>query len=85
MDIVLELTDTFITDYVYAFAFPKQPAPYDYPAAANATQQLFSSWTYTPATKFFSVEPSDAAYRSQWDRDHPLRQLITLYFITWYV
>lgn len=85
MDIVLELTDTFITDYIYAFAYPKRLAPYDYPAAANTTQQAFSSWTYKPATQFFSIEPSDAAYQSEWDRENIWRQLITLYFITWYV
>lgn len=84
MDIVLEVTDSFITDYIYAFAFPKRLAPYDYPAAANTTQQVFSSWTYKPATQFFSIEPSDAAYQSEWDRDNIWRQLITLYFITWF-
>ncbi|KAK7429530.1 c-5 sterol desaturase [Neonectria magnoliae] len=85
MDVVLELTDTFIADYVYAFLFPKRPAPYDFPAGINATAsaQTFSTWSYKPATKFISVEPSQNAYLSSLDRDHPLRQFITLYLITW--
>ena len=85
MDIVLEFTDAFITDYVYAYFLPKRPAPYDYPNAANVSAQTFSSWSFKPATKFISVEPSQAAYMSEWDRDNPIRQATTLFFITWYV
>lgn len=85
MDIVLELTDTFIADYVYAYFHPSRPAPYDFPhaAKANASVPAFSAWSYHPATKFFSVEPSPAAYLSAWPRDNPIRQVITLFFITW--
>lgn len=85
MDIVLELTDTFIGDYMYAFFFPIKPAPYDFPesAAANATAQTYSAWTYKPATHFIQIQPSQAAYLSSWPRDDFYRQLITLYFITW--
>lgn len=87
MDIVLELTDTFIGDYAYAYFFPIKPTPYDFPErpAGNATAQTFSSWTYKPATQLIYVQPSQAAYRSQMPRDDIIRQLITLYFITWYV
>lgn len=86
MDIVLELTDTFITDHVYAYLFPIRSAPYDYPKmSANSTAQTWSDWTYTPATKFLQVQPSKAAYLSSMPRDDPIRQLVTLYFITWYV
>lgn len=85
MDIILELTDTFIADYAYAFFFPAQSAPYDFPSvAANGTTQTFSSWTYQPASQFIYVEPSQAAYMSAWSRDNLYRQLITLYFIVWY-
>lgn len=83
MDIILELTDTFIADHAYAFFFPKRPAPYDYPNANNATAQVFSSWTYKPATAFFSIEPYPAAYQSEFDRDNAIRQVVTLFFITW--
>ncbi|KAH7000083.1 hypothetical protein EDB80DRAFT_866132 [Ilyonectria destructans] len=86
MDVVLELTDTFITDYVFAWLLPKRPTPYDFPATganATASAQTFSTWSYKPATKFIGFEPSQHAYMSALDRDHPLRQFITLFLITW--
>ncbi|GJN68244.1 C-5 sterol desaturase [Purpureocillium lilacinum] len=85
MDIVLELTDTFIADYAYAYFAPARPAPYDFPhaTAANGSAQTFSTWTYKPATKFIQVQPSQAAYNTSMPRDSPLRQLITLFWITW--
>lgn len=83
MDIVVEFTDTFIADYIYAWAHPAKPAPYDFPG--NASAQTFSSWTYEPASQFINVQPSQAAYMSAWPRDNLHRQLITLYFIVWYV
>ncbi|KAF4975781.1 hypothetical protein FZEAL_7474 [Fusarium zealandicum] len=86
MDIVLEVVDTFVADYPYAYFHPKRPAPYDFPAASNSTDsfaQVFPSWTYKPATEFLTLEPSEAAYMSAWDRDNPLRQALTLYLITW--
>lgn len=86
MDIVLELTDTFVADYAYAYLFPARTALYDYPnAAANVSAAALSSWTYKPATEFLRVEPSLAAYMSSLDRDHPVRQIMTLFFITWFV
>jgi lathosterol oxidase len=99
MDIVLEIFDTFIGDHVWAAIFPAKSAPYDYPqtsgnasaAAAAAAgisssareQQSFSSWTYKPATDYFSIQPYQAAYMSQWPRDNVWRQGISLYAITW--
>ncbi|KAJ3502712.1 hypothetical protein NM208_g16666 [Fusarium decemcellulare] len=89
MDVVLEVVDTFIADYAYAYFYPRRPAPYDFPAASNSTStststdssaQAFSTWTYTPATKFITLEPPEAAYLSAWDRDNPLRQALTLIF-----
>lgn len=87
MDIVLELTDTFIADYAYAYIFPSRHAPYDFPhaTAVNASGHTFSSWTYKPATKFIQVQPSQAAYMTSLPRDHLHRQLATLFFITWCV
>lgn len=86
MDIVLELTDTFIADYAYAYFFPARPAPYDFPhaTAANASAQTFTAWTWKPATQFIQVAPSQAAYNTSLPRDHVYRQLVTLFFITWY-
>jgi lathosterol oxidase len=83
MDIVLELTDAFIADFAYAYLFPARPALYEIPDnAANATAGVFSPWKYTPATEYLRVEPSQAAYMSSLDRDHPGRQITTLFFIT---
>lgn len=47
-------------------------------AAAGASQ-----WIYTPATSMFSVQPSAAAWGSQWSRDNVYRQAVSLYLITW--
>ncbi|RYP07262.1 hypothetical protein DL765_009214 [Monosporascus sp. GIB2] len=83
MDVVLELADTFIADYIYAWAYPAKPAPYDYPGVTNATGPVFSSWQYKPAASFLHVQPSEAAYMSGWDRDNIYRQALTLFMITW--
>ncbi|KAK8138930.1 C-5 sterol desaturas-like protein [Apiospora sp. TS-2023a] len=65
MDIVNEVFDTFIGDYVWAKLLPARPAPYEFPSATNVSAaQAFSSWQYEPATRFFSIEPSSAAYGS---------------------
>ncbi|GAB0143702.1 hypothetical protein EsHS_00004210 [Epichloe bromicola] len=87
MDIVLELTDTLIADYAYAYLYPIRPELYDfsYEAATNISAQAFSSWTWKPATKFLQVQPSQAAYMSSLTRDNPYRQLATLIFITWFI
>ncbi len=56
--------------------------------AWNAAAQLGSdmgrsAWQYTPASQQFSVQPSQYAWMSRWDRDDLLRQCVSLYFITW--
>ncbi|KAH8895145.1 hypothetical protein GQ53DRAFT_78652 [Thozetella sp. PMI_491] len=84
MDIVLEVSDTFLWDYMYAWLLPAKHAPYDYPdLLANSTEQTFSAWQYKPSTAFFSLQPSQAAYMSAWNRDNIYRQGITLFLITW--
>lgn len=85
MDIVLELTDTYLFDYMYAFLLPARPAPYNFPDAVPANATVFSTWQYKPATAFFSVEPSQAAYMSAWARDNIFRQSISLFLILWFV
>jgi Delta7-sterol 5-desaturase len=87
MDIVLEIVDSFTADYIYAFLLPVRPAPYgfSYGTTANATAvETLSAWQYKPATSFFSIQPSQAAYLSAWSRDNIFRQGISLFFITWY-
>ncbi|KAH9887543.1 C-5 sterol desaturase [Xylariomycetidae sp. FL2044] len=85
MDVILELTDTFVADYVYAFAHPHPALPtlHDYPQASNTTAQSLSSWQYKPASTYLQAEPSQYAYMSAWDRDNIYRQALTLFMITW--
>lgn len=87
MDVVLEVLDTFVGDYVYANLHPARHASYDFPPPpSNETVagQVFSSWTFKPATHWFSFAPSQYAYQSAWPRDNIFRQIISLYFTVWY-
>ena len=88
MDIALEACDTYFFDYVYAALLPAQPAPYNLAnVISNSTQvvaKASSPWQYEPATEYFSFTPRDAAYQSQWTRDNTYRQLVSLFFITWW-
>lgn len=88
MDVVLEVTDTFIADYAYAYLFPLKAALYNFPDASansNASAAALSSWSYEPATQYLQLEPSQAAYMSSMTRDNIYRQGATLFLITWYV
>lgn len=83
MDIVNEGFDSFIGDYIWSKLLPARPAPYEFPSATNVSAaQAFSSWQYEPATRLFSIEPSQAAYGSVWARDNICRQGINLFLIT---
>jgi lathosterol oxidase len=42
-----------------------------------------SAWQFTPATSYWSLQPSEYAYMSRWDRDNIYRQTLSLYFTTW--
>ena len=79
MDIVNELYDTFIGDYMFAWLFPASPGSYDNSLTTN------TSWQYEPATKYFSIPPSQAAYMSAWPRDNIYRQMVNLFLIAWLV
>jgi lathosterol oxidase len=94
MDIVLECFDTFFFDHVYASLSPAAPRPSSYDAFNNngsasgailkdlpSTQQ--NNWQYKPASEFLSFTPSTSAYKSSLQRDDPLRQLLSLFCITW--
>lgn len=89
MDVVLEVFDTFLFDWLYAAVLPST-AHYDYlKGNPNATlaeirQELpYSTFHYTPATNYISFEPSQWAYKSQWNRDNAFRQGLSLFLITW--
>ena len=92
MDIILEVVDTFVFDHIYSSLLPAKTLSF----ATNATFSSIkeeptgfalppATWQYEPASKYFSVRPSQAAYDSAWPRDDWRRQLLTLYLITWYV
>ncbi|KAK4921237.1 c-5 sterol desaturase [Elasticomyces elasticus] len=61
---------------------------YDYNNTFNAAASLAegsyarSGWQYTPSTQYFTLQPSEYAYMSKWDRDNVWRQLLSLYAIT---
>jgi lathosterol oxidase len=84
MDVILEVFDQFVADHVFAYLLPLHPAPYDFPdaTAANVSAKALSSWTYEPSSPFIQLEPSEAAYLSAWNRDHTIRQLITIFTFT---
>lgn len=85
MDIPLECFDTFIFDHIYAALLPAHPANNGLnDGLSNLSLADTSPWTYTPTSKFLSFQPRDAAYLSQWTRDNPYRQFISLFFITWF-
>ena len=41
-----------------------------------------SVWQHQPASEYFTVQPSEYAYMSRWDRDNLWRQCVSLYIIT---
>jgi len=85
MDVVLEVTDTFIGDYIYATLNPAKPPPYDFPdLSGNATvAQSFNGWSYKPSTALFQLEPTEYAYMSAWPRNNIYRQALSLFMLTW--
>lgn len=52
-------------------------------AAPSKSDFSSSSWQFQPASASFSVQPSEYAYMSRWDRDNIYRQAASLYIITW--
>lgn len=97
MDIVLEIFDTFIADYCYAFVLPASKPSAAFQSVKHAATSTFSSlregatpitgngYSWQPATSYYSLEPSQYAYMSAWPRDNGYRQLLSLYLITWFV
>ncbi|KAK4193625.1 putative C-5 sterol desaturase [Podospora australis] len=83
MDVVLEISDQFLFDYMYAYLLPVRPAPYDFPGKIFDNATTVSTWQYKPATAYLTLEPSSAAYGSAWVRDNLYRQGLSLFFILW--
>ncbi|KAI0840620.1 C-5 sterol desaturase [Hypoxylon sp. FL0890] len=83
MDVVLEIADTFVGDYAYAWAHPAQSTPYDFLDNTSNSTQHTSTWQFKTANPYFSFTPSKYAYMSAWDRDNIYRQAISLFLITW--
>jgi Delta7-sterol 5-desaturase len=89
MDLVLELFDTYLFDYMYAFVLP---AHHPHPALKNSTATFSSmregptpsQYVFHPASEYLSFPPSDWAYKSVWARDDIYRQAVSLFLITWY-
>ncbi|OJD31650.1 c-5 sterol desaturase [Diplodia corticola] len=91
MDVVLEAFDTYLFDYIYAFALPSPAASLGKPAAvANASYAAIpempspaNAWQFEPASQYLSFPPSDYAWMSCWARDNLYRQALSLFLITW--
>ena len=92
MDLVLEFFDTFAFDRLYATVIPASNAWTSVDPKATAVNATFSSrreaptpYHYQPASQFYSLQPTEWAYKSAWPRDNGYRQLLSLYLITWYL
>ncbi|KAF3483605.1 C-5 sterol desaturase [Arthroderma uncinatum] len=95
MDVVLEVFDTFVFDFLYATALPLSAASSDVVSnvfngvnstAASAIAQVNgkgNGFVYTPSTEYFSLEPFQSAYQSSLPRDNGFRQVFSLFLITW--
>jgi len=88
MDVVLEVFDTFLFDKLYAAALPAVPSFSAQKLAPNATFANVGrlpavTYSYEPASRFMSFEPSEFAYMSQWSRNNVFRQGVSLFLITW--
>jgi Delta7-sterol 5-desaturase len=81
MDVILEIWDTYLGDYVFAHAHPAQSIAFNYFNVHNTTT---STWEYKPASSYIEFEPSRYAFMSAWDRDNIYRQAISLWTITVY-
>ena len=92
MDIVLEVIDTLFLDRFWVAVHPSSSA--GRLSSPNTDSYYVPTSTFSsmreaptqlqPATKFFQLEPTQYAFMSEWPRDNPYRQGISLFFITWY-
>lgn len=91
MDVVLEAFDTYLFDYIYAFAVPSPVAHLGKTAASNGTYSAIpempspaQTWQFEPASQYLSFPPTEYAWMSSWMRDNIYRQATSLFLITWY-
>jgi len=52
--------------------------------ATQAADIARSSWQFEPASQYASLQPSEYAWMSKWDRDNVWRQTVSLYILTWF-
>lgn len=52
-------------------------------SASQGVDVLQSTWQFEPASQYLSVQPSEFAYMSRWDRNNVWRQTVSLYILTW--
>ncbi|EEP78299.1 C-5 sterol desaturase [Uncinocarpus reesii 1704] len=88
MDVVLEVFDTFLFDYLYAYAVPvPQQASLVSSQIADGLNKTASAvgngFVYRPASQYLNFEPSAYAYMSTMARDNVYRQILSMFFITW--
>jgi len=95
MDVVLQAFDTFALDRLYANVLPLTPVQQAWSAVDSFVQQEpnatwssikesgASAYPITPASQYFSFEPSAYAYMSRWPRDNIYRQALSLFMMTW--
>jgi lathosterol oxidase len=93
MDFVLEVFDTVLFDRMYAALFdPISTLTAGFKSFDNSTtfgdatqaaDVARSSWQFEAASEYASLQPSEYAWMSKWDRNNVWRQFISLYIITW--
>ncbi|KAK0668667.1 putative C-5 sterol desaturase [Cercophora samala] len=83
MDVVLEVCDQFLFDYMYQLVLPARLAPSGLTSQTFANGTSMSTWQYKPATEYLHMTPSQAAYGSLWARDNMWRQGVSLFLILW--
>lgn len=93
MDIVLEIFDTFLFDRIYSTLLPALDRWPLRQTGQNVVSSTFSSlqegatmvpqYSFQPASKILSFQPSEWAYQSAWPRNNIYRQAISLFLVTW--
>ena len=87
MDVVLEFFDTFAFDAIWAMLLPAKQSVYASNGTVSEMPTLLppTTFQFVPASEYLSFTPTKYAFMSQLPRDDWRRQLITLFFIAWYV
>lgn len=80
MDIVLGVADTWLLDRLYSAVLPRQDIH-----SGNLTDLFYGQKPVEIdlVSQHFNWQPSEHAYLSRFQRDDPVRQLVSLYLITW--